>query len=166
MLKLENKIKENIMTFKEIKELIEVFDSSELAKLSIEDENFKIKLDKNSAVVPVVQQSVTPQPLTVTPQVTTPSETKVSTPAPQQEEGGEYITSPMVGTFYQASAPTSPAYVKVGDKVKSGQVVCIIEAMKIMNEVEAEFDCEILEILVEDGQPVEFDTKLFKVKRV
>jgi acetyl-CoA carboxylase biotin carboxyl carrier protein len=162
MLKLENKIKENIMTFKEIKELIKVFDSSKLTKLSIEDENFKIKLDKNSAVVQGVQGEVTPQ-VSVS---TTPSETKVSTPTPQQEEGVEYITSPMVGTFYQAPAPTSPAYVKAGDKVKSGQVVCIVEAMKIMNEVEAEFDCEILEVLVEDGQPVEFDTKLFKVKRV
>ena len=72
----------------------------------------------------------------------------------------------MVGTFYQAPSPDSPPYVKVGDKVKAGQTVCIVEAMKIMNEIQAEFDCEILEVLVEDGQAVEFDTPLFKVKRV
>jgi len=164
MLKLENKIKENIMTFKEIKELIEVFDSSELAKLSIDDENFKIKLDKNSAVVPAVQQSITPQPSTVTPQVTTPSETKVSTPAPQQEEGGDYITSPMVGTFYKAPSPGSAPFVEVGSVVTKGQTVAIVEAMKIMNEIESEFDCKIVKILVEDGQPVEYGMALFEVE--
>jgi len=85
---------------------------------------------------------------------------------PECEVEGDLITSPMVGTFYQAPSPDSPPYVKVGDKVKKGQTLCIIEAMKIMNELEAEYDCEILEILVEDGQPVEFDTPLFRVKRL
>jgi acetyl-CoA carboxylase biotin carboxyl carrier protein len=72
----------------------------------------------------------------------------------------------MVGTFYQAPSPDSPPYVRAGDKVKKGDTLCIIEAMKIMNELEAEFDCEIIDILVEDGQPVEFDTPLFKVKKL
>jgi acetyl-CoA carboxylase biotin carboxyl carrier protein len=87
--------------------------------------------------------------------------------APQETaDNADYIKSPMVGTFYQAPAPGKPPYVKVGDKVRAGQTVCIVEAMKIMNEITAEFDCEIVEILVEDGQAVEFDTALFKVKRV
>jgi acetyl-CoA carboxylase biotin carboxyl carrier protein len=151
------------MTFKEIKELIEIFDNSELAKLSIKDDNFRIELDKNSAVIPTIQPSATPQVEVTTTQIT-PSQTKDS--APVSQESGEYITSPMVGTFYQAPSPSSPSFVKVGDKVKANQVVCIVEAMKIMNDIQAEYDCEILEVLVEDGQAVEFDTPLFKVKRV
>jgi len=153
------------MTFKEIKELIEVFDESNVSKLSIKEGDFKIELDKNSSVqVSAPQVSIpqsTPAPLS------TPAVTEVSsTPAPTTDDNADFITSPMVGTFYEAPSPTSDAYVKVGDKVKAGQTVCIVEAMKIMNEIQAEFDCEIVEILVADGQAVEFDTPLFKVKRV
>jgi len=150
------------MTFKEIKELIEVFDSSNLASLSIKDKDFKIELDKSSKTIQPQQEIIqTPaQPIQ-----TQSTPTQPTTPTTTQVEG-ETINSPMVGTFYQAPSPDSPPYVKVGDKVKAGQTVCIVEAMKIMNEIQAEFDCEILEVLVEDGQAVEFDTPLFKVKRV
>jgi acetyl-CoA carboxylase biotin carboxyl carrier protein len=149
------------MTFKEIKELIEVFDSSNLASLSIKDKDFKIELDKASKTIQTLQpqQEIT-QPI---PTPSTPAQPTTSTPTQVE---GETINSPMVGTFYKAPSPDSPPYVKVGDKVKAGQTVCIVEAMKIMNEIQAEYDCEILEVLVEDGQPVEFDTPLFKVKRV
>ncbi len=154
------------MTFKEIKELIEIFDESNLTKLSLKNEDLKIELDKT--VAPQIQTQITPAPVQTTsqPQVTqTPS--VVETPTETTDNGDfEYITSPMVGTFYQAPSPDSPPYVKAGDKVKAGQTVCIVEAMKIMNEIQAEFDCEIVEILVKDGQAVEFDTQLFKVKRV
>jgi acetyl-CoA carboxylase biotin carboxyl carrier protein len=150
------------MTFNEIKKLIEIFDESNLTTLNLKDGEFAIELDKNVTTAQVVTQTQAP--------VATP----VATPAPQVEApqatttevSGDTINSPMVGTFYQAPSPESPAYVKVGDKVKAGQTVCIVEAMKIMNEIQAEYDCEILEILVEDGQAVEFDTPLFKVKRV
>ena len=151
------------MTFKEIKELIEIFDESNLTKLSLKNEDVKIELDKN-VTAPVIQ---TQAPQAVAPQTITQPTTTETTPAPQADNGDfEYITSPMVGTFYQAPSPDSPPYVKVGDKVKAGQTVCIVEAMKIMNEIQAEFDCEIVDILVKDGQAVEFDTQLFKVKRV
>jgi acetyl-CoA carboxylase biotin carboxyl carrier protein len=153
------------MTFKEIKELIEVFDNSELSKLSIKDGEFKIELDKNITST----AAVTSTPVVSAPQiqVSTPAVTpQTSTIAPENDDNADYITSPMVGTFYEAPSPTSNPYVKVGDKVKAGQTVCIVEAMKIMNEIQAEFDCEIVETLVEDGQAVEFDTPLFKVKRV
>ncbi len=150
------------MTFKEIKELIEIFDESNLTKLSIKENEFKIELDKTSQVVAPTQTPVA-QPA---PAQTTTTPTINETPQTTTNENVDYIKSPMVGTFYQAPSPESPAYVKVGDKVKAGQTVCIVEAMKIMNEITAEFDCEILEILVEDGQAVEFDTPLFKVKKV
>jgi len=151
------------MTFKEIKELIEIFDESNLTKLSIKENEFKIELDKTSQVVAPTQTPVAqPAPAQTT---TTPTISEAPQ-APANDENVDYIKSPMVGTFYQAPSPESPAYVKVGDKVKAGQTVCIVEAMKIMNEITAEYDCEILEILVEDGQAVEFDTPLFKVKKV
>jgi len=152
------------MTFKDIKELIEIFDESNLTKLSIEENEFKIKLDKTS---PVATTTVAPTIQPAPAQATTAPVAETPAPsAPANDENADYIKSPMVGTFYQAPAPDAAPYVKVGDKVKAGQTVCIVEAMKIMNEITAEFDCEILEILVEDGQAVEFDTPLFKVKKV
>jgi acetyl-CoA carboxylase biotin carboxyl carrier protein len=155
------------MTFNEIKELIEIFDESNVNKLSIKEGEFKIELDKNvsSNAAQVVSS---PAPVQAAPAVvsapSTPAVETSSTTA--TDANADYIASPMVGTFYEAPSPTSDAYVKVGDTVKAGQTVCIVEAMKIMNEIQAEFDCEIVEKLVEDGQAVEFDTPLFKVKRV
>ncbi len=149
------------MDLKEIKELIEVFDNSSANILEYENEEFRIYLDKSATAV----QNVSPEPIINTPATPTVTINKTTQNTNQCEEG-EIIASPMVGTFYQAPSPDSPPYVKIGDKVKKGQTLCIIEAMKIMNELEAEFECEILEVLVEDGEPVEFDTPLFMVKRI
>ncbi len=90
--------------------------------------------------------------------------------ASAEEEGGEYeeeplfITSPIVGTFYSAPAPDAPAFVKVGDQVKNGQTVCILEAMKLMNEIQSDYDCEIEAVLVSNEQKVEYGQPLFRVK--
>jgi len=149
------------MDLKDIKKLLEAFDKSKTNILELETEEFRIYLDKSATnltnVANVESQAIqAPQ---------TPVVQKVEA-KPECEVEGELITSPMVGTFYQAPSPDSPPFVRVGDKVRKGDTLCIIEAMKIFNELEAEFDCEILEILVEDGQPVEFDTPLFRVKRL
>ena len=149
------------MDFKDIKKLLDAFDKSKTNILELETEEFRIYLDKTSPNAPSV---VATQPVESAP-VQTPIVQKVEA-KPECEVEGELITSPMVGTFYQAPSPDSPPFVRVGDKVRKGDTLCIIEAMKIFNELEAEFDCEILEILVEDGQPVEFDTPLFRVKRL
>jgi len=147
----------------EIKELIKIFDESEITKLKIEDKDFTISLSKEATVVaqtPVAVQAPAP--------VSTPTPVATETPSASTETKapvGLTINSPMVGTFYKAPSPGAPAFVKVGDSVSAGQTVGIIEAMKIMNEIEAEFDCKIIEILVEDGQPVEFDTPLFVVEK-
>jgi len=148
------------MDYKEFKKILDAFDKSKTNILELETEDFRIYLDKS---VPS-----SPQPSQVSGQNVTLQEPAVQKieAKPECEEEGEIIASPMVGTFYQAPSPDSPPYVKVGDKVKKGQTLCIIEAMKIMNELEAEYDLEILDILVEDGQPVEFDTPLFRVKRL
>ena len=149
------------MDLKDIKRLLEAFDKSKTNVLELETEEFRIYLDKSATAAPAAPTpAVTAAPVPQEP-IVQKIEAKV-----ECEVEGDLITSPMVGTFYQAPSPDSPPYVKVGDKVKKGQTLCIIEAMKIMNELEAEYDCEILEILVEDGQPVEFDTPLFRVKRL
>ncbi len=149
------------MNFKEIRELIKIFDKSGLSKLKLKKEDFEISLEKE-------QETQAPKQVPV-PQSAPPIAATVEEPAKELEAAkkkGEYITSPMVGTFYRAPSPDSPPFVKVGDVVSKGQTIGIIEAMKIFNEIEAEFDCKILEILVEDGQPVEYDMPLFLVERV
>ena len=82
------------------------------------------------------------------------------------ETNVETVTSPFVGTFYRSPRPDTPAFVSVGDKVSEGQTVCIVEAMKLFNEIEADFACEILDVLVDNQQPVEFGTKLFRVRKL
>ena len=143
------------MKLEDFKKLLEIFDNSKAVVLEFENERFRIYLDKSSTTQ--IVESVKAPEINVNKEVEKPVEKKVD---------GELIKAPMVGTFYQAPSPDSPPYVKVGDRVKKGNTLCILEAMKIMNELEAEFDCEILEILVEDGQPVEFDAPLFRVKRL
>ncbi len=153
------------MTLEEIKELIRVFGRSKLGKLEVKDGDFKVAMEKESGEVVAASsapvQAVAPAPV-ATPAI---SETPASE-VKMKAVSGEVITSPMVGTFYEAPSPDSPPFVKKGDTVRKGQTLCILEAMKIMNELEAEFDCKILEVLVQDGQPVEYDTPLFKIEKL
>lgn len=152
------------MEFKDIKELIRVFDKSDLNKLKIKDGEFEISMqtgfDGGSVVThaaPAVQTIQAPAPA-----VSTAPVAETSAPAIT----GDTINSPMIGTFYASPSPESAPFVKVGDTVKAGQALCILEAMKIMNEVEAEFDCKIVKILVEDSSPVEYDMPLFVVEKL
>ncbi len=152
----------DIMDFKQIKELIRIFDKSGLSKLKLKEEDFEIALQKGFA--PEVSVPTSTPSVSAAAPAAQPVEAKEESEAAKKK--GEYITSPMVGTFYRAPSPDSPPFVKVGDVVSKGQTIGIIEAMKIFNEIEAEFDCKILEILVEDGQPVEYDMPLFLVERL
>ena len=156
------------MNLDEVKELIRVFGRSKLGELSLKDGEFEISMVKESGsvvasatTVPVVQAE--PVAVESAPQV---AAAPALSEAPAEAANGEFITSPMVGTFYEAPSPDSPAFVKVGDTVSKGQTLCILEAMKIMNELEAEYDCKILEVLVKDGQPVEYDMPLFRVEKL
>ena len=134
---------------------------SNIEELEIEfPEGMKISMKKNVAVVPA-QQVVAQQSTNI------PVVQSIQTTQPVQEEPKEEykeIKSPMVGTFYSKPSPDKEAFVKVGDKVKKGQVVCIIEAMKLMNEIEAEFDGEVVEVCLNDGDAVEYGKSLFKLK--
>jgi len=155
------------MKFDEIKELMRLFGKSKLDKLKIKEDDFEIIMEKSAQkqvveAIQTVQNPAPAAPLSVASEVQSSSKDSSET----TEQKGELITSPMVGTFYAAPSPDSPPFVKVGDRVSKGQTLCILEAMKIMNELEAEFDCKILEVLVEDGEPVEYDKPLFQVERL
>lgn len=152
----------------EIREIIKLVDSSSIDEFVYEVEGAKVKLKKNSGVVtetvapkkevvaPVVQQA-TP--------VAAPVKAEEPVAAPTNTDPSLHkIVSPMVGTFYAAPNPESPAYVQIGDKVGDESIVCIVEAMKLFNEIEAEVKGEIVEVLVKDGELVEYGQPLFLVK--
>ncbi|MDD5212504.1 MAG: acetyl-CoA carboxylase biotin carboxyl carrier protein [Sulfuricurvum sp.] len=146
------------MDMKQIKSLLSDFDASGLSKLKITQEAFSIELEKNIDVV-MAPMAVQPAPAAV-------SATPVSVSSEAPALIGDAILSPMVGTFYSAPSPDSAPFVKVGDRVKKGQVIAVLEAMKIMNELEAEFDCKIVSVLVSDSQAVEYDMPLFAVEKL
>jgi acetyl-CoA carboxylase biotin carboxyl carrier protein len=150
------------MDTKQIKALMREFDDSGLSRLKINKEDgFSIELEKNISVVAATHAVAAPVQVAAAAHVAATTETPEATSI-----SGDTINSPMVGTYYGSPSPDSPPFVKVGDRVKKGQPLAILEAMKIMNELEAEFDCKIVQILAESGQPVEFDMPLFVVERV
>ncbi|AFV98556.1 MULTISPECIES: acetyl-CoA carboxylase biotin carboxyl carrier protein [unclassified Sulfuricurvum] len=148
------------MDMKQIKALLQEFDASTLSKLKITQDAFSIELEKN---IGVVAAPVMAAPIAV---ATTAVAAPVAVEAAAPVHTGDMIVSPMVGTFYGSPSPDSAPFVKVGDRVKKGQVIGILEAMKIMNELEAEFDCKIVSILVSDSQAVEYDMPLFAVEKL
>ncbi|MER2191193.1 MAG: acetyl-CoA carboxylase biotin carboxyl carrier protein [Solibacillus sp.] len=156
----------------EIREIIKLVDASSITEFAYEEGDAKVKLKKN---VSGVTEVVAPKAAAVVQQEAAPKaeapKTEVAAPAPKVEATPvaedatlHKITSPMVGTFYQSPNPESPAYVKVGDQVGDESIVCIVEAMKLFNEIEAEIKGEIVEVLVKDGQLVEYGQPLFLVK--
>ena len=153
------------MNFNEIKQLIDIVDSSDLQETIIEEEGgFKITLRRASAATVISLPSAQPA---AEPALTTASPGLNSAPAALKDEsipGLIESRSPIVGTFYQSSSPDAPPFVSVNDTIKKGDVLCIIEAMKLMNEIEAEVSGTIVEILVENGQAVEYDQPLFRIK--
>jgi len=157
----------------EIREIIKLVDSSSIDEFVYEVDGAKVKLKKNGVVVtetvapkkevvaPVVQQSAPAAPVAPA----APAKAEEAPAAPTANDSSLHkVVSPMVGTFYQAPNPDSPAYVKVGDKVGNETIVCIVEAMKLFNEIEAEVQGEIVEVLVKDGELVEYGQPLFLVK--
>lgn len=149
------------MNLEKIAELVKIIENSSLKEFSYSEGEMEIylsKLDNPPIVAPgaAAPAAVAAAPAPAAP---VPAETPV-------EEEELYITSPIVGTFYSAPSPTAPAFVRVGDKVKNGQTVCILEAMKLMNEIQCEYDCEIEAVLVSNEQKVEYGQPLFRVKKL
>lgn len=143
---------------------------SELSEFEFEEEGFKIKIKRGSGGQPVVSASppsAHPFPMNLEPavhHVQPPTAPVAATPPGSDEAGFAYVKSPMVGTFYRSPSPENPAFVESGSKVEEKTVVCIIEAMKIMNEIQAETKGTVVEVLVENGQPVEYGQRLYKIK--
>ncbi|MFJ7754874.1 acetyl-CoA carboxylase biotin carboxyl carrier protein [Peribacillus muralis] len=160
------------MKVQEIREIIKLVDQSNINEFVYENEGTKIKLKKTETVT-VIQPTASPDvvqgnaAVEVKPAApAAPKAVEAAAPAAavSERENLHKITSPMVGTFYQSPAPDSPAYVKAGDKVTADSIVCIVEAMKLFNEIEAEVSGEIVEVLIKEGQLVEYGQPLFLVK--
>jgi len=146
---------------------------SELTEFAVEEEGFKLKIRRGTNGLPIISSGRSSNPPfssgDTTPPVSAPAASSANTggpaPAPREEAGITFIKSPMVGTFYRAASPESKPYADSGTKVVENSLVCIIEAMKIMNEIQAETKGTVVEVLVESGQPVEYGQRLFKVKQ-
>ncbi|WQW80457.1 acetyl-CoA carboxylase biotin carboxyl carrier protein [Helicobacter pylori] len=161
------------MNLSEIEELIKEFKASDLGHLKLKHEHFELVLDKESAYTkhknalnsarspasiqaPIMVEASMPSAQAPVPMVCTPIVDKKE----------DFVLSPMVGTFYHAPSPGAEPYVKAGDMLKKGQIVGIVEAMKIMNEIEVEYPCKVVSVEVGDAQPVEYGTKLIKVEKL
>jgi len=162
------------LDLKQIKQIIDLMKRSELTEFAVEEEGFKLKIRRGTNGLPIVTSSSrgsTPPFPAVGPEVAVaapvppppPAAAPAGTPA-ADEPGVTYIKSPMVGTFYRSPSPGAKAFVDVGSVVKEGEAVCIIEAMKIMNEIEADLGGTIRRILCENGQAVEFGQPLFELE--
>lgn len=145
------------MDIKLVKELINEFKECDLTRIKLKNNEFELELERSTSIQVAPTSMMTPQVATA--QININEQKPV-----EQKVEGITIKSPMVGTFYRASSPDQPPFVQVGSKVKKGDIICIIEAMKLMNEVEAEQDGEIIEILVENEEMVEFDQPIFRIK--
>jgi len=153
------------MQLKEIQELIKTLDESKLTSLELEKDGFKLSLKKDSASCGQSAEQIISGGQVILADQVIPAGQVISAgeaPAPP----GLTVDSPIVGTFYAAPAPGEAPFVQPGSRVKKGDVLCIVEAMKLMNEIEAEEDLEILDVLVADGQMVEYGQPLFAVKRI
>lgn len=156
------------MEFKDIKKIVELMDEHGLSQFKLEQDDTKLELKKGGDVdISAVQQLLASAPAPVAAPVAVAPAAGSGEAAPAAEgapAGTTDIASPMVGTFYTAPSPDADDFVKVGDKVAADTVVCIVEAMKVMNEIQAEISGEIVEILVDNGTAVQFGEPLFRVK--
>jgi acetyl-CoA carboxylase biotin carboxyl carrier protein len=154
------------MDIKQIQELIKFVSRSGVNEVAIEQENFKITIKTNQTPTVVQATVAAPAPVLAAAPAALPVSATEAKPAAAAEDTSKYITvkSPMIGTFYRSSSPDKPFFVNVGDEVSTGKVICIIEAMKLFNEIESEVSGRIVKVLVENASPVEYDQPLFLVE--
>lgn len=155
------------MDLKEIQTLVKLVSSSKVDHLEIDKQDFSIKIKKNSNKTEVVSVAAAPiaaAPAPVAPAApSTPAPAQKSEPAAEPAVSGVEIKSPMIGTFYRSPSPDKPNFVEVGDEIRVGQTICIVEAMKLFNEIESEVSGKIVKILVDDSSPIQYDQPLFLV---
>lgn len=154
------------MDYSSIKELIKIIDDSSLTNFELELDGTVVKMSKNQ--VAMVADEVVKETKSVKKEVakvvSNSAAAEVKEEVAEKIEGGNLVTAPIVGTFYASSAPGKAPFIKVGDKVKKGDVICIVEAMKIMNEITSEFDGEVVEVFVKEEDMVEYGQPLFRIK--
>lgn len=145
---------------KEIRKIVELMDQHELSYFHLKEEGVDLKMKKGADIVQVAQASMPAAPAAAP---AAPSAPAGDAAAAADAPAGNAISAPMVGTFYAASSPDTPAFVNVGDSISEGQTICIIEAMKVMNEIKAETSGTITTIIAKDGEPVQFGDPLFQI---
>lgn len=155
------------MDIRKVKKLIELLEESNIDEIEIKEGEESVRISRNvgqTMVAPAAPAYPTPVPAAAAPPPpAAPEPAPAPVPVPVPEASGHTIKSPMIGTFYRSPAPTSPSFVEVGQTVKVGDVICIVEAMKMMNQIEADKAGRIEAILVENGEPVEFDQPLISI---
>jgi acetyl-CoA carboxylase biotin carboxyl carrier protein len=156
------------LDLKELKDILQILDEHDIAEFELEEQGVKLRIRRAAALpapaVPVVAPAVSAV-LPMNPAAPAPAAPEpAAAPVAVEEAGLHVIKSPIVGTFYRSADPSSPVFVEVGDRVKNGQVVCIIEAMKLMNEIESEVAGEIVKIHTENGKPVQYGDPLFSIR--
>jgi acetyl-CoA carboxylase biotin carboxyl carrier protein len=155
------------MEYKQIQELIKTINKSNISELSIEEKDFKITIKQEQTTVEPQYIMTAPAAMPVAaPAMAAPAPAAAApSPAPAAASANQItVKSPMIGTFYRSAGPDKAPFVNVGDQIKAGQVVCIIEAMKLFNEIESEVSGRIVKVLVDDASPVEYDQALFIVE--
>lgn len=158
------------MEFKQIQELLKAVNKSNISEVSIKDGEFEITIKQAHTetqyvtMQPTMQQALPAQQMYAPQQPQQQQAPVAAAPAAPEASNTVIIKSPMIGTFYRSSSPDKPAFVNVGDEIKPGQVICIVEAMKLFNEIESEISGRIVKVLIDDATPVEYDQPLFLVE--
>jgi acetyl-CoA carboxylase biotin carboxyl carrier protein len=154
------------MDIKQIQDLIKFVHKSGVNEVSIEENDFKITIKTNQT--PTLVSASIPAAVPVAAASATVAAAPAAAAAPAVSESDNYLTikSPMIGTFYRSASPDKPSFVNVGDEIKAGQVLCVVEAMKLFNEIEAEISGRIVKVLVDNASPIEYDQPLFVVEPV
>ena len=155
------------MNVEEIKELMTLFNDSNMTEFHLSNEEFEVQFSKREEYPQVVSNAVAPVANVASPVEAAPASAAPSAEtqeAPQVAEDAKYITSPIVGVVYLQSSPDADPFVQVGKQITSNDTVCIVEAMKIMNEIKSDFNGEVVEVLVENGQMVDFGQNLFAIR--
>ncbi len=142
----------------QLRELIQLLDEANLTEIEVERDDDRIRIRREPAPTAGMIPARPVSPV--------PTDTSQPSAAAEPQDEGVFVTSPFVGTFYRAASPDDEAFVEVGDRIAPGQVLCIVEAMKLMNEIESEIEGEIAEVLVENGKPVEYGDRLFRIEAV
>jgi acetyl-CoA carboxylase biotin carboxyl carrier protein len=155
------------MNLREIRQLIKIVESSAIGELEVEEEGKKIRITKQNKLPAAVHPVEIPHHVSPTPTIQQQQVVQAEMPSVPEINNKEHleVRAPMVGTFYRAPSPDADPYVDVGEQVNPGQTLCIIEAMKLMNEIESEYSGRIVDILVENAQPVEYNQILFLIEK-